>query len=250
MTTARKVFITGASSGIGAALARLYARPGAVLGLLARRAELLEALAGELRAQGATVWVAPADVTDAEAMDKAATGYLDRFGTPDRVIANAGIGGTQSLGEVSAREVSRVFAVNVQGVIHTLIPFVAPMIRAGSGTLVAMSSMAGTRVIPGATAYSVSKVAVTQFVDGLRMELAGTGVHAMSLCPGFIRTAMTSQLLPPLPFLMELESAAQIMVEAIERERSTFVFPWQMRWLRLPMRLVPEGLYRRLVTRG
>ncbi|HET9931204.1 MAG TPA: SDR family NAD(P)-dependent oxidoreductase, partial [Polyangiaceae bacterium] len=189
-----KIFITGASSGIGEALARAYSRPGAHFGLVARRRELLEKLAAELRGTGAAVSVYPLDVTDTQAMHAAASDFVERAQGIDRVIANAGIGIGDTLRDGDSESVRHLMEVNVIGVTNTIVPFIPVALRQGFGTLVAVSSMAGHRALPGRAAYSASKAAVITFMDALRMQLVGTGVHSMTLCPGFVHTPLTETL--------------------------------------------------------
>jgi len=241
-----KVFITGASSGIGAQLARHYGIAGAELGLVARRSELLEALATELRQRGAKVFVYTADVIDPAAMHRAIDDFVARAGGADCVIANAGIGIKDSLREGDSESVARLMSVNVVGVTNTIVPFIPTMLRQNSGALVAMSSMAGHRGLPGRAAYSASKAAIITFMDALRMQLADTNVHAMTLCPGFIETPMTASLDNRLPFLLGVEEAVRLMTHAIERHEKTYTLPWQMNLLRHVMVNAPEWLLRRL----
>lgn len=241
-----KTFITGASSGIGEALARHYATAGATLGLLARREALLEALAAELRQRGAQVFVYAADVTDPGAMRRAIDDFVERAGGVDCVIANAGIGIRDSLREGDSEAVARLMSVNVAGVTNTIVPFVPIMLRQNSGTLVAVSSMAGHRGLPGRAAYSASKAAVITFMDALRMQLADTGVHAMTLCPGFVQTPLTASLQHDLPFVLDVDAAVRLMTKAIERRKKTYTLPWQMNLLRHVMVNAPEWLLRRM----
>jgi short-subunit dehydrogenase len=242
----RRIFITGASSGIGGALARRLAGPDVTVGLVARRRELLDQLATELRARGASVDVHAADVADTEAMKRIVGTFLDAAGGADLVVANAGIGIRSGLREGEVADVARLFQVNVIGVTNTVVPFVPAMLAQGSGVLLAVASMAGWRALPGRTAYSASKAAVITFMDGLRMELTGSGVHAMTVCPGFIKTPMTAVLAHPMPFLVELDDAVEQIVGAIERRARTFSFPWQMRLLQPFLRVAPEWVMRRL----
>jgi short-subunit dehydrogenase len=240
-----RVFITGASSGLGEGLALRYAQPGAVLGLCARRAPLLEELAQAVSARGARAIVYAADVTDTAEMSRLAADFARDANGVDVVVANAGIGvghGTL-LGE--SGPIAKLMQVNVIGVTNTVVPFVPTMVQQGSGTLVAVSSVAGLRGLPGRAAYSASKAAVITFMDALRLDLYGTGVHAMTLCPGFVRTPMTADLPGKLPFLISVEEAAEQMTHAIERRAKTFVFPWQMRLLSKALKLLPEALVRR-----
>lgn len=241
-----KIFITGASSGIGEALARVYASPGAHFGLVARRRDLLERLAAELREGGSRVDVYALDVTNTEAMHAAANDFAANAGGVDRVIANAGIGIGDTLREGDSASVAHLMSVNVIGVTNTIVPFIPIALRQRSGTLVAVSSMAGHRGLPGRAAYSASKAAVITFMDALRMQLVGTGVHAMTLCPGFVHTPLTETLPHDLPFVLEVGPAARLMHRAIEDQKKTYTLPWQMDLLRHVMVNAPEWLLRRL----
>lgn len=252
--TLSRVFLTGASSGIGAALARRYAIPGSTLGLVARRPEPLASLASELRDRGAKVHVYPADVADTKAMGAAARAFVDTAGGADLVVANAGVGIRSALHEGDAESVAHLMQINLIGVTNTVIPFIPSMLAARGGVLVAVSSMAGHRALPGRVAYSASKSAVITFMDGLRMELHGSGVHAMTICPGFVKTPLTDVLEHKMPFLVDVEPAADWMVDAIARREKTFTFPWQMRMLRHVLVRAPEWFVRRTApgarTRG
>jgi short-subunit dehydrogenase len=242
----KRIFITGASTGIGEGLARRLAGPGVTLGLVARRRELLDALAADLREQGSTVHVHAADVSDTAAMKTIAESFLAAAGGVDLVVANAGVGIRDGLRQGESAEVGRLMAINVVGVTGTVIPFVPAMMAQRSGVLVAIGSMAGWRALPGRTAYCASKAAVRVFMDGLRMELVGTGVHAMTICPGFVRTPMTAVLRNKLPFLVELDDALDEITGAITRRARTWSFPWQFRLLAPVLRVAPEWVIRRI----
>jgi short-subunit dehydrogenase len=245
----KRIFITGASSGIGAALARHYGHAGAIVGLVARRTELLDELARDLRQAGATVYVYPADVADTAAMRKAIDRFVADAGGADLVVANAGVGIKSALLEGNSEDVARLMTVNVIGVTNTIVPFVPVLVKQGSGVLCAVSSMAGHRALPGRVAYSASKKAVITFMDGLRMDLHGTGVHAMTICPGFVRTPMTEGL-KGMPFLVELDDAVRAMTGAISAHRDTFTFPWQMNVLKEVFTRAPEWFIRRTAPRA
>lgn len=240
------VFITGASSGLGEGLARRYAVPGATIGLCARRAELLDALARDIEAKGAKAIVYTADVADTAAMQQAAEQFIAACGKVDLVIANAGIGIPHRTLQGESEPIAKLMRVNVIGVTNTVVPFVPAMVRQGSGVLVAVSSMAGHRGLPGRAAYSASKAAARVFMDALRLDLHGTGVHAMTLCPGFVRTPLTAVLDNKLPFLIDCEEAVDIMTAAIAARKKTFSFPWQMRLMGVLFRNGPESLIRKL----
>jgi short-subunit dehydrogenase len=240
-----RVFITGASSGLGRGLALHYATAGATIGMCARRGEVLAELAGEITARGARPIVLAGDVSDTAAMAKNAVEFVDRSGGVDLVIANAGMGIPNLIPSGQAEPIARLMRVNVIGVTNTLVPFVPIMLLQRGGTLVATSSVAGHRAMPGRAAYGASKAAVISFMDALRMDLYGSGVHAMTLCPGFVHTPMTATL-RKMPFVIDSDEAVTHMTRAIARRDRTFTFPWQMRLLRPVFRYAPEWLVRRM----
>jgi short-subunit dehydrogenase len=244
----QRVFITGASSGLGEGLARHYAKPGATIGLVARRAALLDAVAAQLRDAGATAHVYVADVAETAPMRAACERFLDDAGGADLVVANAGVGIRSALHEGNSEEVARLMQINVIGVTNTLIPFVPKLIEQRAGVLCAISSMAGHRAMPGRVAYSASKKAVTTFMDGLRMDLHDSGVHAMTICPGFVRTPLTEGV-PNMMFAVDCDDAVRSMAEAIAARRDTFTFPWQMNVLKEVMTRAPEWMVRRLAPK-
>ena len=226
MFSSPKVFITGASSGIGSALASHYANRGAILGLAARRREQLEALADELRAQGAQQVVCyPLDVTEASALQAAAENFINEQGAPDIVIANAGVSaGTLTEHAEDLEVIRRIFAINVYGMAATFSPFIAAM-RAAAGTgrsprLVGIASVAGIRGLPGAEAYSASKAAVITYLESLRLELRASGIKVVTIAPGYIATPMTAINPYRMPFLLPAEEAARRFARAIERGTS------------------------------
>jgi short-subunit dehydrogenase len=243
-----KVFITGASSGIGAALAAHYARQGATLGLCARRLEELQALAGRLGVPGACY---RADVTEPAGVQAAAADFLRRFGPPDIVIANAGVGsGTDTERAEDLATFRRIMDVNVFGLASAFQPFIAPLRARGRGTLVGIASVAGFRGLPGGGAYSASKAAAIAYLESLRVELRGTGVAVVTICPGYIATPMTEKNPFRMPFLLDANEAARRFARAIARKRRLAVIPWQMAIVACVMRLLPAWLYDRLFARA
>lgn len=182
-----RVLITGASSGIGRAAARLFVERGADVIAVARNAERLDSLASEL---GGPPRLAPvvADVTDAEAMDAMARRVLDDGGAPDVIVANAGIGMDALFVETDDNAYRRVLEVNVLGLVRSIRPFVASMVDRGSGRILVISSIVGKRGIPHYSAYSASKFAVHGLAEALRVELAGSGVTVGIVCPASTET--------------------------------------------------------------
>ena len=245
---ARCVFITGASSGIGAALAAHYAREGATVGLVARRADALQAAAARLPSRAA---IYAADAGDRMAMRRAAEDFVARHGVPDIVIANAGISVGTSGGEQADLPVlEEVLRTNVAGLAATLTPFVAPMRSRGSGVLAGIASVAGFRGLPGAGAYSASKAAAIAWLESLRVELHGSGVAVVTVCPGYIDTPMTRANAYRMPFLLSADEAARRIARVIEARRSFAVVPWQMAVVGYVLRRLPNRLYDALGARA
>ena len=242
------VFITGASSGIGEALARHYAPISPALGLAARRKEHLDALAASLKANCATYSL---DVTDTEANVQAASDFIRRFGAPDIVIANAGVSvGTHGDDPADMTKLRRLLDVNVVGLAATLAAFAPSMRAARSGTLCGIASVAGLRGIPGAGAYSSSKAAAISWLESLRVELRGSGVSVVTICPGYVDTPMTQVNRYRMPFLLAPEAAARRIARAIDSKRRFAVIPWQMAIVGRILRILPTAIYDRLTARA
>lgn len=240
------VFLTGASTGIGEALARHYAAQGATLGLVARRAELLEKVTASLPGQHLHY---PADVRDTDALRAAAEDFIARVGVPDVVIGNAGVSvGTLTGEQEDLPAFEAVFDINVLGLVRTFAPFVKPMQARGSGTLVGVASVAGIRGLPGAEAYSASKAAAIAYLESLRLEMRPAGIKVVTIAPGYIETPMTEINPYAMPFLLPAGQAAARFAAAIERGTSYTVIPWQMGIVAKLLRALPNWLYDRLFT--
>ncbi|HVY12918.1 MAG TPA: SDR family NAD(P)-dependent oxidoreductase [Alphaproteobacteria bacterium] len=225
MQAPKHIVITGASSGIGKALAEAYAAPGRTLGLMARRAELLENLAQSLRQRGAEVWTAAADVTDREATARILEEADNRLPV-DLLIANAGIsGGTFGAGE-SATQARAIFNVNLEGALNTVFPLIPRMSARRRGQIALMASLAGFRGFPAAPAYCASKAALRIYGEGLRGELAPLDVEVNVICPGYIDTPMTQANHFPMPFLMTVARAADIIINGLARNQARIAFPF------------------------
>lgn len=243
----RKIFITGASSGIGESMARFYAKQGAQLGLVARRADFLQRLAGELEPRPA---VYALDVRDAAALKNAANDFITRFGVPDIVIANAGVSrGTLTQMEDDLKVFQEVFDINVMGMVNTFHAFVEPMRQQKRGTLVGIASVAGFRGIPGGGAYSASKAAAIRYCESLRVELRGDGVSVVTICPGYIKTPMTAVNKFKMPFLIDVDEAVVRFARAIDAKSSFTVIPWSMGIAARVLRILPNWLYDRAFSR-
>ena len=233
MRDPRSILITGASSGLGEALARAYARPGVFLALVGRNAERLARVSDACRAQGAAVAEAALDVALAPELEAWLLG-IDRSHALDLVIANAGVSGGTGRGEEPPAQVDKIIAVNVHGVVNTVAPLIPALAARGRGQIALMSSLASFRGFPGAPTYCATKAWVRVWGEGLRIELARKGIEVSVICPGFVDTRMTQVNQFPMPFLMTAERAARIVVRGLARNRGRIAFPWQtyaLSWL-------------------
>lgn len=240
----RLVFITGASSGIGQALALRYYAAGYRLALLARRTAEVQSWAEANLIPVGRYQVYSADVSDIDSIVTAGQSCIALQGLPDVVIANAGI----SIGmDTSVREdlkvMAKTFATNTIGVAATFHPFVAAMAVRGTGVLVGIGSVAGIRGLPGHGAYCASKAAVISYCESLRGELKPSGVKVVTICPGYIDTPLTRQNRYSMPFLMKAEVFADEAFAAIQAGRSYRVIPWQMGMLAKLLRLLPNAVF-------
>jgi short-subunit dehydrogenase len=237
----QKIFITGASSGIGESLARHYASQGAQLALLARRADWLLRVVDSITPRP-EIYVC--DVRDKDALKRAAADFIGKHGLPDIVIANAGVSrGTLTEMEDDLQAFQDIFDINVMGMVNTFHPFVEPMRARGHGTLVGIASVAGFRGIPGGGAYSASKAAAIKYCESLRVELKKSGVAVVTICPGYIRTPMTAVNKFKMPFLIDVDEAVVRFARAIESQTSFTVIPWTMGIAARILRITPNWLY-------
>lgn len=242
------VLVTGASSGIGRALAIELGRRGAHLGLTARRADELIKVEGEVERAGGEALALPADVRNAAEMDAVASKVREKWGRVDVLVANAGMSSTTSGANLDAGDAGNVIAVNVIGVVNSVAAVLPDMIKRKSGHVVAISSLASYRGMPKSGAYSASKAAVSTFFESLRVDLRGSGIDVTIIHPGFIRTPMTANRKRKLPFLLEVDDAACRIIKAIERRARTYAFPWQLASVVRVIRHMPGALYDRFAA--
>lgn len=248
MPQSQRVIITGASGGIGAALARHYARQGAVLGLIARRAAALEQVAASLPGPCALY---PVDVRDENALPAAGRDFTRRHGCPDIVVANAGISvGTLTEYPEDLAVFSEVLETNVLGMARTFQPFIACMRERGQGALAGIASVAGFRGLPGGGAYCASKAAAIAYLESLRVELRGSGISVTTVSPGYVATPMTDDNPYRMPFLMSADEAAAKIAALIQRGTAYAVIPWQMALVAGLLGAMPNWLYDRLFFRA
>jgi short-subunit dehydrogenase len=221
------ILITGASSGLGAALAEVYAEPGALLFLGGRNADRLADVAVACRARGADVHAQTIDVTDREATERWVLSADDERSLT-LVIANAGIsGGTGNKMGETAEQTRSIFSANLDGVMNTVLPIIPRLQARKAGQIALMASLAGFRGMPGAPAYCASKAAVRVWGEGARGWLARDGIGVTVICPGFVETAMTEKNRFPMPFLMGAAQAAAIMKKGIDANKARVAYPWQ-----------------------
>jgi short-subunit dehydrogenase len=248
MKNPRHILITGASSGIGAALALRYAAPGVFLALSGRNADRLKDVAVLCRAKGSIVFESLIDVKDAPAM-VAWIEETDRQYPLDLVVANAGIsGGTAGvMHHEPMDQVRQIFDTNLYGVINTIQPIIPRMINRGCGQVAIISSLAGFRGWPGAPAYSASKGAVRFYGEALRGALSHTGVAVNVICPGFVVSRMTDANQFPMPFLMDTDKAAAVIVGGLSRNRGRIAFPWPTHFASWFLSLLPDWLVQKIL---
>jgi NAD(P)-dependent dehydrogenase (short-subunit alcohol dehydrogenase family) len=253
--TPRTVLITGASTGIGRALALEYAARGASVALAARREDLLRELAttiaerhGERTGDGRPrAVVLPVDVRDPDAVAAMVRRAESELGSLDMVIANAGIGATGHASTLRWDQIADVLDINVRGAFATLLAAVPIMLHQQHGHLVGISSLAGRRGLPTSGAYSASKAALTTFLETLRIDLAPAGIKVTDVQPGFVDTPMTQKNAFPMPFMWPVEKAARVVADRLERAPATLAFPWQLASLLGVAKQMPAFVYDRFV---
>ena len=258
----RLVFITGASSGIGQALAWRFYQAGYALALAARRGSEMQEWAIGRQLDPKRYRIYSVDVADAQAMATAGQACIESQGVPDVVIANAGISvGIDTACQDDIEVLAKVFATNNVGMMATFHPFLKAMTARASqalasngrvgmmgGTLVGIASVAGIRGLPGHGAYCASKSAAITYCESLRGELRPLGVRVVTICPGYIDTPLTRENRYPMPFLMSAEAFAEQAFNAIERGASYSVIPWQMGVVAKVLRLLPNPIFDRLLA--
>ena len=242
------ILITGASSGIGEALALHYAVPGRLLSLLGRNSERTETVASLCRAKGARVSAIRLDVQDATAME-AWVRDRDHEQSLDLVIANAGVSaGSGGSGE-SAEQTRQIFSINVNGIFNTVLPTIELMRARQRGQIAIMSSIAGFRGLPSAPAYCASKAAVKVWGEGLRGQLAREHIGVSVICPGFVVSGISRRNRFPMPFLMQTDAAALLIAKGIDANRGRIAFPWPMAFMAWIMTTLPERLIGAITSR-
>jgi short-subunit dehydrogenase len=249
-TAGKRIIITGASSGIGRAVALEYARRGARLLLAARREDALRETAAAVNANGGEAHVISVDVTDRDAARRIVALADEKLGGIDTVIMNAGVGSPTFADDFAADEIEQVMEVNFTSAVRMIEAVLPRMRAANAGQIVAVTSLASFRGMPGSSAYNASKGALTILMESLRTELRPTGVTITTVLPGFVRTAMTDQNEFHMPFMLEVDDAARRMVDAIERGAVDVRFPRILSTLVRISTYLPNRLYDWIVRRG
>jgi short-subunit dehydrogenase len=245
------IFLTGASSGIGEALALAMAKRGATLGLVARREELLREVAEKCEQNGGKARYFAVDVTDAKAVAEAAESLRNEFGKIDVLIANAGVGGNNSeTRNFNHEAVAKVININLLGAVNAVSAVLPSMLENKSGQLVAVSSLAGFRGLPKSAAYSASKAGMTAFFESVRLDVRKSGVAVTIIQPGFIKTPLTSGRENKMPFIMELDDSIPLFLRAIEKRKKFAAFPWQLASLARAGKFSPSWLYDKIAGRA
>lgn len=236
--------ITGASSGIGWELAKELARGGTKVGLTARRVDLLDQLAGEIRAAGGTAEIAAADVANREATGHALRELEARLGPTDLLIANAGVGAPTFHNPINVADIEKMFRVNVFGIVYAMEALLPGMLARRQGHIVAISSMAAYKGLPGESGYGATKAAVNNLMEGFRIRLRPLGVDVTTVCPGFITTPMTARNQFNMPFLLSAPEAARRIVRALRGKPAVYNFPWRMSLLMGLVQWLPDWVLR------
>jgi short-subunit dehydrogenase len=241
----RVAIVTGASSGIGWALARALAGEGCKVGLVARRREQLADLAAQIEKTGGAVAFACADVAEREQAVAAIREVGSRLGPVDLLIANAGVGAPTTVEPFNVGDVEKMFRVNVLGMVYALEAVLPQMLERRQGHLAAVSSIAAYKGLPGESGYTASKAAMNVFLDGLRVQLRSKGIAVTTICPGFVKTPMTEVNEFKMPWLLTADEAARRIIRALKRKRKVYNFPWQMALVMKFARWTPDWLLER-----
>ena len=244
------VFITGASSGIGKGVALEIATRGGHLGLLARREELLNEIVDEARTKGVKAIGVAADVRDANAVREAADRVRAELGPIDVLIANAGIGTSDHALRLTAEHAANVININVLGAVNSVAAVLPEMVERKRGRLVAISSLAAYRGLAKSAAYCASKAALSSYFESLRIDLRDSGVGVTIIHPGFIKTPLTAGREAKMPYLMELDEGVKKIVSAIEREKKSYAFPWQLATIVRAGLIMPAAMYDWIAARN
>jgi len=241
------VFLTGASSGIGAALAHRFAADGAHVVLAARRADALARLADQIISAGGRASAAPLDVRDRDAVAETIARVEAEVGPIDILVANAGVGAEMPVTEFCAERFEGIIRTNLMGPVYCIEAVLPSMLERRRGHIVGIGSLAGYRGIPAASGYSASKAGLAVTLESLRVELQNHGVKVSTICPGFIKSPMTDSNQFEMPFMLSLEDGVDRIHRAIRRGRREYAFPWPLAFIVRASRHLPNWVYDRLL---
>ena len=249
MQSDEKIFITGASSGIGAAMAIEYAKREAILGLVARRKDKLSDIAKQCSDQGAnSVETYSLDVTDEKLSAEIAKEFMTMADGIDVVVANAGLALPDHMSAGNSAQINQVLNTNIMGVTNTIIPFIPRLKEQKRGKLVIVSSIASFMPMSFFGGYSASKVAVRRLSDSWRETLKKHNIQVTTICPGYVKSEMTDVNDFHMPFLMDTDVAARKIIRAIDVGKKTYIFPWQWRYLITAMKPFPDKLLQKFLS--
>ena len=243
------VYITGASSGLGRAMAFEFARRGAVVGVLARREDRLRQLCEEVRAAGSRCEYAVADASDRAHVQAGLRSLADRLGPCDVLVANAGVGASNTAAELDVPAAEACIRTNLLGPAYAIEAVLPEMLARGHGHLVGVSSIASFKGLPTAAAYCASKAGLSAYLESLRITLRSKNIAVTTICPGFVRTEMTAKN-DHMMWVLDADVAARKMVNAIERRRKVYCFPRRMRALIWLTKWAPDWVMARSVRDG
>ncbi|MBT3216469.1 MAG: SDR family NAD(P)-dependent oxidoreductase [Candidatus Marinimicrobia bacterium] len=248
-SSSQKVFITGASSGIGESLAYYYAKLGATVGIAARRKDRLIAVGTKIKDLGGTPIVLQLDVSEQDSCKQVIDRFLNEAGSVDIVIANAGVGGSDKLSSGDASAINKILSVNILGVTNTIIPFIPTLKEQKSGRICIISSIAGTRGMVGHGGYSGSKAAVRVLGDSWDYSLRLHNISTTVVFPGWIATEMTEDHSFKMFFLMDSNTAACKISNAIAKGKRRYTLPWQWNIIVPLFRMLPRWVLELLSTK-
>jgi short-subunit dehydrogenase len=245
----KRIWLTGASQGIGRALAIELAHQGAICALTSRDEKSLKELCDQLKARGGTALSLPGDVTDIERMRAIAGEIEAQLGGIDILIANAGTHIFTKPLEFDTKEYLALMDLNYGGMLRCIEAVLPGMLKRGSGQIVGMGSLAGYRALPRAAAYGASKAAINHFLESLRFHLVSRNIRVTVINPGFVRTPLTDKNDFHMPFLVEPERAARIICSGLARQKDEIVFPFPFSWVFKLMRILPGPIYKAIILK-
>lgn len=243
------VWLTGASSGIGEALAFELAKRGARVAITARRAEVLNTMVEQIKAQGGSAWSFPGDVTNLDEMKRVVASIEETVGPIDVAIPNAGTHIFTVPEQFNSAEYLSIMQLNFGGILFCLEAIIPRMLARGKGALAPVASLAGYRGLPRAAAYGASKSAAIHFLESIRFHLKTKGITISIVNPGFVKTPLTDKNDFQMPFLIDAPKAARIICNGIERGKREIAFPWPFTWVLKIARILPDPIYERIVDR-